>query len=700
MFPIFALRLKQKRMRAWFYIVSTCLAALCLLPGLSRAEENTSVLVQNYTINDYQASCQNWDIAISYRGWLYVANNSGLLEFDGNTWTLHPLPDRSRLFRLSFSNDTVYSRGESGDGYWTRDAMGKMHFTAVESPYPDTLFRTDTLRKTCPAEVLKDKPLAYASTNRLDLVGTERGGLYILDKEGRVVHHVYAPGLLQDNMVYNIEVQDDKLVWLALDNGIAQVDINPPLYMLGKRNSVGQLYDAELIDSTLYIRTNRGCFRRSLRSNDVFVGVSEKDVLPLFTEKKKLEPEKLPTMLQDIELTEAFVHPEYIYPVRQGLYWLVKGNEAGLFATDEGKGRLKCRILFDNYNLNLATQGHQVIPFNDTLCVISSMQGVFLLNTQDVMKSMTQLTMPSFRRISYTDNAGLHELPTDTSSITLPHDFQKVNLQVGTTIFTPNHQICYRIEGVTSGWSEWQKSGKISFFQLPSGEYDLRVRKYVAKGIYPELTLHIDVRPPWYKTVYAYIGYLVLAWFILRIGIRIYLRNLRQKEEARKAQKQRDEEHREAKMKNEMLEAELRNKDTELMMQTTALVKRNQAVQTILEEFEKQKETLGDRYPNKLYTKLHTLMEETMENKADWILFESYFNSAHHNFLDRLRQQYSDLTTGDLRICCLLRMNLSTKEIASLMNVSVRAIELRRYRLRKRLGLEGETNLVDFLMNF
>lgn len=322
------------------------------------------------------------------------------------------------------------------------------------------------------------------------------------------------------------------------------------------------------------------------------------------------------------------------------------------------------------------------------------------MNTQDVMKSMTQLTMPTFRRISYTDNAGLHELPTDTASITLPHNFQEVNLSIGTTIFTPSHQICYRIEGVTSGWSEWQKSGKISFFQLPSGEYDLRVRKYVAKGIYPELMLHIDVRPPWYKTFYAYAIYLIVILFILRSGIRIYLRHLRKEEEVRKAQRQREEERKEAQMKNEMLEAELRNKDTELMMQTTALVKRNQAVQTILEEFEKQKETLGDRYPNKLYTKLHALMEETMENKADWVLFESYFNSAHHNFLDRLRQQYSDLTTGDLRICCLLRMNLSTKEIASLMNVSVRAIELRRYRLRKRLGLEGETNLVDFLMNF
>ena len=150
----------------------------------------------------------------------------------------------------------------------------------------------------------------------------------------------------------------------------------------------------------------------------------------------------------------------------------------------------------------------------------------------------------------------------------------------------------------------------------------------------------------------------------------------------------------------ETAKAELQNKNNELTLQTTALVKRNQAIQSLLEELEKQKETLGERYPNKLYIRMKTLMEETLNNQADWVLFESYFNSTHQNFMDRLRQRYSDLTTGDLRICCLLRMNLSTKEIASLMNVSVRVIELRRYRLRKRLELEGDTNLVDFLMNF
>ena len=91
-----------------------------------------------------------------------------------------------------------------------------------------------------------------------------------------------------------------------------------------------------------------------------------------------------------------------------------------------------------------------------------------------------------------------------------------------------------------------------------------------------------------------------------------------------------------------MLEAELQNKNNELTLQTTALVKRNQAIQSLLEELEKQKETLGERYPNKLYIRMKTLMEETLNNQADWVLFESYFNSTHQNFMDRLRQRYHD----------------------------------------------------------
>ena len=176
--------------------------------------------------------------------------------------------------------------------------------------------------------------------------------------------------------------------------------------------------------------------------------------------------------------------------------------------------------------------------------------------------------------------------------------------------------------------------------------------------------MQITVRPPWYNTVWAYLIYVALIWFAIQEGLRYHLRNLRKKEQEKLEAERQAELQRLQQMKSEMLETELQNKNNELTLQTTALVKRNEAIQALLEELDKQKETLGDRYPNKLYTRLRSLIESTLNDQADWVQFETYFNSAHQNFMDRLRQQYADITAGDLRICCLLRMNLSTKEIA------------------------------------
>ena len=486
---------------------------------------------------------------------------------------------------------------------------------------------------------------------------------------------------------------------MALDNGLSQISFDPPITLLGKRSAIGKLANAGLDGEELYIQTNLGYFKRSLGATSPFVPVNEAEAQPYLKTDKAPVPD-VKQLFRNTEALGIFAQAGLVYPAGDNLYWLSIGNEAGLFHVADGIGTLKCRLLFDNYNMNLVTRGKRIIPLNDSLVLVSAMQGALLINIRELIGNSLGSTPLKISGLEYVDASGIHRLPINTQHISLPHDFQEFNVWAGTTIFTSNHQISYKIEGVSSDWSAWQHDGKITFLQLPEGRYELKVRKYVIKGPYPELTLPIEVRPPWYNTVWAWLVYIALVWFLVQAVLRYNLRNLH-KEEQEKAEAERQAEQQQMQLiKNQMLEAELQNKNNELTLQTTALVKRNQAVQSLLEELEKQKETLGERYPNKLYIRMKTLMEETLNNQADWVLFESYFNSTHQNFMDRLRQRYSDLTTGDLRICCLLRMNLSTKEIASLMNVSVRAIELRRYRLRKRLELEGDTNLVDFLMGF
>lgn len=660
-----------------------------------------SLLVQNYTVDDYKASCQNWDLAVSYDGILYVANNSGLLTFDGNTWCTYALPDKSALHRVTYRNDTVYTAGQSSQGFWLEDAFGHMQYHPLDNLPRDITFEKPAHSYPLPSEIQENRPTAFATAGSFHFTGTASEGLYITASDGKILRHLSTENQLQDNIVRAICVQDASLIWVALDNGLSQIDIGPALTLMGRRSVIGKLQDGLLKGDSLYIRTNLGYFRRTLSPDDSFQAVDNRQGEKLFAAPDASEPLSVPQLFENTASLDIFAGADGVYPGPDNLYWLTTGNEAGLFHRENGMGILKCRILFDNYQMNLVTSDPRLISLNDSLNLVSTMQGTLLVNTRRLIAGgLGGLTMPRFRHIEYAGPEKTHFLPTDTGQISLPYDFRAFTLFVGTTVFTPNHQISYKLEGVSSHWSAWQKDGKISFLQLPEGTYELRIRKYVAKGPFPELSLRIRVRPPWYNTVWAYLGYILAAWVIGRWALRFHLRTMHREEQQRLEAERQAEEQRMNRMKNELLEAELQNKNNELTLQTSALVKRNQAIQSFLDELERQKEMLSDRYPNKLYLKLRSLMEEALNDQADWLQFETYFNSAHQHFMERLRLQYADITAGDLRICCLLRMNLSTKEIASLLNVSVRAVELRRYRLRKRLALEGDTNLVDFLMKF
>lgn len=676
---------------------------LLVAPAIPASVAIPYVFVKNYSVDDYKASCQNWGFSLTPDGILYVANNSGLLTFDGNSWQLYQLPGQSEVTGVTHLNDTIYTESEKSLNSWTRNERGILHHHTLRTLPPEVNFQAPLVKIpfTLPREIEEAQPSAVATNGELYFIGTLTQGLYITDTEGYILQHLSLQNQLQDNIVRSICVQDPHQIWVALDNGLSQITFKPPLTLLGKRSTIGKLLNAGLDGEELYIQTNLGYFKRSLTAGEMFIPVAEAEVRPYLLPDEHNEALSVEQIFKDTESLHTFINAEHIYPAGDNLYWLSVGNEAGLFHLADGAGTLKCRLLFDNYSMNLVTRGKRIIPLNDSLVLVSAMQGTLLINIRELIGSSISGNIPlQIFGLEYVDADSTHHLPVNTKKISLPHDFQAFTAYIGTTIFTSNHQISYKIKGVSSDWSAWQQDGMISFLQLPEGKYELKVRKYVIKGPFPELTCSIEVRPPWYNTIWAWLLYIGLTWFIAQKVLRHNLRNLHKEEQSKAEAERQLELQRMQELKSEMLEAELQNKNNELTLQTTALVKRNEAVQALLEELEKQKETLGDRYPNKLYNRMKALMEETLNDQEDWKLFESYFNSTHQNFMDRLRQQYSDITTGDLRICCLLRMNLSTKEIASLLNVSIRAIELRRYRLRKRLALEGDTNLVDFLMGF
>ena len=102
---------------------------------------------------------------------------------------------------------------------------------------------------------------------------------------------------------------------------------------------------------------------------------------------------------------------------------------------------------------------------------------------------------------------------------------------------------------------------------------------------------------------------------------------------------------------------------------------------------------------NKFMKQLLIKISEDIENREFWELFQQNFDLIHANFFRHLRERYPELTPTDLRFCALLRLNLTTKDIAQINNLTVRGVEAARYRIRKKLNISEEDSLVDFLID-
>jgi DNA-binding CsgD family transcriptional regulator len=151
-------------------------------------------------------------------------------------------------------------------------------------------------------------------------------------------------------------------------------------------------------------------------------------------------------------------------------------------------------------------------------------------------------------------------------------------------------------------------------------------------------------------------------------------------------------------LKNEQLKSELASKSRELANSALNIVAKNELLQNLQQELLHLKDTAGMKLPEEQLRKIRKVIAESMTDEHDWNLFENSFNEAHENYFKKLKSGHPDLTPNDLKLCAYLRMNMSSKEVASLLNITVRGVEIRRYRLRKKLNLNHEKNLAEFLM--
>ncbi|MEQ8217949.1 MAG: triple tyrosine motif-containing protein [Arenibacter sp.] len=290
-------------------------------------------------------------------------------------------------------------------------------------------------------------------------------------------------------------------------------------------------------------------------------------------------------------------------------------------------------------------------------------------------------------------------------NINLNGDFKSKQNNFDISYYTPNYnryvntQYQFQLIGIYDDWSDWSEQSTASFENLPHGSYTFNVRSKIGDNFSSNVSSYeFNIAKPWYiSNVMLSLSALgILAFLILFSNFyKRYYRKQRQElmEKNEKALKllQMQNAQEISKLKNEKLKAEFESKSNELAASLMSNVKKNELLRAV-------RDKLGVAKNNVVVKSVLDFIIKSLGKNNDWEIFEEAFNNADTDFFKNLKVLHPTLTPNDLKLCSYLRLNLSTKEMAVLLNITTRSVEIKRYRLRKKLNLEHDDNLVNYIL--
>jgi DNA-binding CsgD family transcriptional regulator len=432
---------------------------------------------------------------------------------------------------------------------------------------------------------------------------------------------------------------------------------------------------------------------------------------------KKMEPSK--------DYAELFgeMPIRYLKEDEKGNIWFVQDKMVGVADYSAGKPvihyipELKNKILsgFEN-----------IFPYNTKNILIGSEKGFYHINyekySQQIRSFHAYLTL--VKTIGNKDSVlfGGYSFNNDETvkNLVIPYKLNSLHFTYAASVFDQhtNLEFSYYLDGFDNSWSNWSSKSDKDYTNLPAGTYTFHIKaRNSPSHESKEYTYTFTIRPPWHQTIWAYLLYACLLAVSLYALSKYQAKKYRQKQEARRLADQlkfEEEQQQTAyrhqlkleqsekeliRLQNEKLEGEIKHKNAELASATMNLVQKKEFILKLKAELQQLQKTakVGDDNPE-LKKLLKVLSEEEKLNE-EWEQFSQHFNSVHGNFLTIMKNNFPSLKPHELKLCAYLRMNLSSKEIAPLMSISIRGVEISRYRLRKKFNLSTEDNLVQYLLD-
>lgn len=408
----------------------------------------------------------------------------------------------------------------------------------------------------------------------------------------------------------------------------------------------------------------------------------------------------------------------YLNEDQYGNIWFTSDKKVGVMDRSSGRSKI---IFIPELNNKIQANGFENINIIDSNnVIITGENGFFHLNYSHYKQNHYPLKalISNVNLISPGNDLLYGGYSQLSSSPSVSYAHNSIHFEASSTLFGQegNIEYSYYLEGFDERWSDWSKKTEKDYTNIPPGDYSFRIKcRNNLENESPVASYTFTILPPWYRTWWAYILYACLFITSLYLFYKWQQQKYKRRQQIQLEQQQRkyEEEQKQLQLehqlriqenekqiiqlKNEKLQSEVEYKNTELASSAMNLVRKREILSKLKEGLVHYKQSAEPDKSAREFQKIIRSIDHELDHNEEWEQFVVHFDSVHTNYLKKLKDQYPDLTISDLKLAAYLRLNLSSKEIAQLMNISIRGVETSRYRFRKKLGLTNETNLFDFL---
>lgn len=398
-----------------------------------------------------------------------------------------------------------------------------------------------------------------------------------------------------------------------------------------------------------------------------------------------------------------------------GNYWFITVGGAGVLIRNDDGSYAKITTPFKQLDNKLVNEWEFLYVYDTDNVFIATEDGfahyssrIVASYNQPFRSFITSVDVPSLDTVIYPGN--------DQQEMKFAYNKNSFRFHFSAPFYQNPEQLkfSYFIDNYSENWSGWSHDNYRDITNLRENTYVFRVKAMNSFGVESEeASFTFVVTPPWYRSRWAmsvFIFLIVLFEMSLALFINKKYKKSKQKqrEQHRLELKQKEQEFEQQallaereiiRLKNEKLEAKKISLDKELANQTLSIVNKNKFLMKVNEELKRVSEDTSDSTIKTKMNQLKKRIDKEIDNEHQNKIFETYFEEVHADFFQRLKEQFPQLTPKDLRLCAYIRRNMSTKEIATLLNITERGVEISRYRLRKKLDLSREVNLSTFLLN-